>query len=191
MIAVEVAVSQSHTSLQRAISWSICALECRLGLTMAIAESRRRSAFGTRSFASLREAESTLAEYEADFESQLSSHPYGPLERDGVVWFGKVRGVLLHTYRRPEEDCPPDTVLAPCQEITLVADGAYVGHNVSENLRDMVLGDCVPTHLFQSRQIEQTPINFFRRDWFEDKFQSAMVRTALNRLWRTVVVLPS
>ncbi|KAK9331063.1 hypothetical protein V1520DRAFT_338665 [Lipomyces starkeyi] len=55
----------------------------------------------------------------------------------------------------------------------------------------MVLGDCVPTHLFQSRQIEQTPINFFRRDWFEDKFQSAMVRTALNRLWRTVVVLPS
>ncbi|KAK9486483.1 hypothetical protein V1527DRAFT_57980 [Lipomyces starkeyi] len=53
------------------------------------------------------------------------------------------------------------------------------------------LGDCVPTHLLQSRQIEQTPVNFFRRDWFEDKFQSAMVRTALNRLWRTVVVLPS
>ncbi|KAK9326482.1 hypothetical protein V1520DRAFT_351272 [Lipomyces starkeyi] len=85
MIAVEVAVSQSHTSLQRAISWSICALKCRLGLTMAITESRRRSAFGTRSFASLMEAESAIAEYETDFESQLSSYPYGPLERDGVV----------------------------------------------------------------------------------------------------------
>ncbi|KAK9334580.1 hypothetical protein V1521DRAFT_442450 [Lipomyces starkeyi] len=52
----------------------------------------------------------------------------------------------------------------------------------------MVLGDCVPTHLVQSRQIEQIPLNFFRRGWFEEEFQGAMVRTALNRVRRAVAI---
>ncbi|KAK9365081.1 hypothetical protein V1509DRAFT_650004 [Lipomyces kononenkoae] len=194
MIAVEVAVSQSHTSLQRAISWSICALDCPLGITLSITELRRQpGAIRTMYFSSLGEAKSIMAEYEAEFQRQLGSHPYGPLEHDGVVWFGNVRRVLLDTYRKPEDDCSPDTLLAPCQEITLVADGEYVGHAISENLEDFVLGDCVPSHLLQSRQsrqIRQIPINFFQRQWFEEEFKGAMVRTALSRVWRAISIRP-
>ncbi|KAK9239641.1 hypothetical protein V1525DRAFT_424372 [Lipomyces kononenkoae] len=115
MIAVEVGVSQSYRSLQAAISWSVCALRCRLGLAMSISERSRGETPRMRYYASIEEAETAAQESEDDFQRQLLQHPYGPLERYGVTWFGKVRQVILETYRNEDENCLPETLLAPSQ----------------------------------------------------------------------------
>ncbi|KAK9365102.1 hypothetical protein V1509DRAFT_571654 [Lipomyces kononenkoae] len=182
MIAVEVGVSQSYDSLRAAISWSVCALRSRIGLAMSISEGSRRTTPSVRYYVSDEEADALVEEAENDFRSQLMQHPYGPLERDGITWFGKVRRVILEAYRRQDEDCPPETILEPSQSFTIVEDGEYVGHNISPNLRELVLEDCIPSHLLQSQEIRVTPVNFFRQEWFEDEFRASMVLTAVERL---------
>ncbi|KAK9371648.1 uncharacterized protein V1513DRAFT_455041 [Lipomyces chichibuensis] len=182
MIAVEVGVSQSYDSLQAAISWSVCALHCRLGLAMSISEGSRGETPPMRYYASIEEAEAAAEQSESDFQRQLLQHPYGPLERYGVTWFGKVRKVILETYRREDENCLPETLLEPSQSFTVVENGEYVGHNVSPNLRELVLKDCIPSHLLSGRDIRATPVNFFYREWFESEFQASMVSTAIVRV---------
>ncbi|KAK9245987.1 hypothetical protein V1506DRAFT_505941 [Lipomyces tetrasporus] len=39
---------------------------------------------------------------------------------------------------------------------TIVENGEYVGHDISANLHEVVLGDCIPTHLLSGQE------------WFED-----------------------
>ncbi|KAK9322342.1 hypothetical protein V1517DRAFT_367782 [Lipomyces orientalis] len=181
MIAVEVGVSQSYDSLRRAISWSVCALRCRLGLAMSISEGRRGATPPMRYFASIREADTAAEEAEDDFRHQLMQCPYGPLKREGVTWFGKVRRVILETYRKPDEDCTSETVLEPSQSFTIVANGEYVGDNISPNLREVVLRDCIPSHLLDGQEVQTTPVNFFHREWFEDEFRASMILTAVRR----------
>ncbi|KAK9236408.1 hypothetical protein V1525DRAFT_346155 [Lipomyces kononenkoae] len=181
MIAVEVGVSQSYDSL-RAISWSVCALRCRLGLSMSISESSRRTMPSVRYYTSDEEAYAIIEEAENDFRSQLVQHPYGPLQRDGITWFGTVRRVILEAYRRQDEDCGPDTILEPSQSFTIVENGEYVGDNISPNLRELVLEDCIPSRLLQRHEVRATPVNFFRQEWFEHEFRASMVLTAIGRL---------
>ncbi|KAK9492803.1 hypothetical protein V1508DRAFT_404359 [Lipomyces doorenjongii] len=170
MIAVEVAVSQSYDSMRAAISWSVCALRCSLGLAMCIREeSRGRRRF----YASLEKANAAVDDARDAFYHQLIQHPYGPLEIDGVTWFGRVR---------LDKHCTPETLLEPSQSFTLVKNGEYVVPNISPNLQEVVLGDCIPTHLLNSQHMEATPVNFFRREWFETQFRSSMVRTAIRRV---------
>ncbi|KAK9342554.1 hypothetical protein V1522DRAFT_460826 [Lipomyces starkeyi] len=196
MIAVEVAVSQSYDSMRAAISWPVCALRCRLGLAMCIREESRGRRPPRRHYASLEEANAAVDEARDDFYYQLIQHPYGPLERDGVTWFGRVNRVVLQTYRREDEHFAPETLLEPTQSFacdirikdyiipTLVENGEYVAQNISPNLREVVLGDCIPTHLLNNRHIEATPVNFFQREWFETQFRGSMVRTAILHVWR-------
>ncbi|KAK9372042.1 uncharacterized protein V1513DRAFT_427979 [Lipomyces chichibuensis] len=184
MIAVEVAVSQSYDSMRAAISWSVCALRCRLGLAMSISEESRGRRPPGRFYMTLEHANAAVDEARDDFYRQLLQHPYGPLERDGVTWFGRVSRVVLQTYRREDEHCAPETLLEPTQSFELVENGEYVAQNISPNLREVVLGDCIPTHLLNNRHIEATPVNFFQRDWFETQFRGLVVRTAILRLWR-------
>ncbi|KAK9252542.1 hypothetical protein V1507DRAFT_461442 [Lipomyces tetrasporus] len=113
MIAVEVAVSQSNDSMRAAISWSVCALHCSLGLAMCIREESRGRRPPRRHYASLDEANAAVDEARDDFYHQLVQNPYGPLERDGVTWFGRVRLVVLETFRRQDEHCTPETLLQP------------------------------------------------------------------------------
>ncbi|KAK9371759.1 uncharacterized protein V1513DRAFT_481767 [Lipomyces chichibuensis] len=174
MIAVEVGVSQSYDSLRAAISWSVCALRCRLGLSISISEGIRRTTANVRYFASNEEAVAMVEEAENDFRSQLLQHPYGPLEHEGITWFGKVRRVILETYRIENEDCAPETILEPSQSFTIVEDGEYVGHNISPNLGELVLEDCIPSHLLQGQEIRATPVNFFHQEW---------LRTNIGPLW--------
>ncbi|KAK9344173.1 hypothetical protein V1522DRAFT_437654 [Lipomyces starkeyi] len=164
MIAVEVGVSKSYDSLQAAISWSVCALRCHTY------------------YASIEEAEAAVEQSEDDFQRQLLQHPYGPLERYGVTWFGKVHKVVLETYRREDENCLPETLFEPSQSFTIVENGEYVGHDVSPNLRELVLTDCIPSHLLSGRDIRATPVNFFYQEWFESEFQASMVSTAIVRV---------
>ncbi|KAK9334226.1 hypothetical protein V1521DRAFT_471722, partial [Lipomyces starkeyi] len=111
MIAVEVGVSQSYDSLRAAISWSVCAMHCCLGLAMSISEGSRGGAPPMRYYASIEEANVAVVEAEDDFQDQLMQRPYGPLVRYGVTWFGGVRSVILETYRQPREDFTPETLL--------------------------------------------------------------------------------
>ncbi|KAK9327470.1 hypothetical protein V1520DRAFT_46523 [Lipomyces starkeyi] len=115
MIAVEVGVSQSYDSLRAAISWSVCALRCRLGLAMSISEGSRGETPRMRYYASIEEANAAAGEAEEDFNRQLTQHPYGPLVRFGVTWFGRVRHVVLESYRQRDEESMPETLLEPSQ----------------------------------------------------------------------------
>ncbi|KAK9311048.1 hypothetical protein V1524DRAFT_371789, partial [Lipomyces starkeyi] len=115
MIAVEVGVSQSYDSLRAAISWSVCALRCRLGLAMSISEGTRGEAPSMRYYASIEEANFAVEEAEDDFQGQVMQRPYGPLVQYGVTWFGMVRSVILETYRQPREDFTPETLLEASQ----------------------------------------------------------------------------
>ncbi|KAK9364459.1 hypothetical protein V1509DRAFT_557211, partial [Lipomyces kononenkoae] len=137
-----------------------------------------RTTPNVRYYVSTEEADAIVEEAENDFRWQLLRHPYGPLTRGGITWFGKVRRVILEAYRRQDEDCPHDTILEPSQSFTIVEDGEYVGHNISPNLRALVLEDCIPSHLLQLQEIKATPVNFFHQEWFEDQFQASMVLTA-------------
>ncbi|KAK9430290.1 hypothetical protein V1505DRAFT_421788 [Lipomyces doorenjongii] len=115
MIAVEVGVSQSYDSLRAAISWSVCALRCRLGLAMSISEVSRGQTPLVRHYASIEEANFAVEEAEDDFQGQIMRRPYGPLVQYGVTWFGRVRSVILETYRQPHEDFTPETLLEASQ----------------------------------------------------------------------------
>ncbi|KAJ8103669.1 hypothetical protein POJ06DRAFT_279400 [Lipomyces tetrasporus] len=151
MIAVEVGVSQSYDSLRAAISWFVCALRCRLGVSMSISESSRRT---------------------------KPNHPYGPLQRD-------VRPVILEAYRGQDENCGPETILEPSQSFTIVEKGEYIGDNISPNLRELVLEDCIPSRLLQGHEIRATFfffLDFFHHEWFENEFRASMVLTAIGRL---------
>ncbi|ODQ70955.1 hypothetical protein LIPSTDRAFT_74468 [Lipomyces starkeyi NRRL Y-11557] len=66
--------------------------------------------------------------------------------------------------------------------MTIVENGEYIGHNISPNLREVVVGDCIPSHLLSGEEVEATPVNFFHREWFEDEFRASMVRTAVQRV---------
>ncbi|KAK9235930.1 hypothetical protein V1525DRAFT_239469 [Lipomyces kononenkoae] len=181
MIVVEVGVSQAYESLRAAISWSLCALHCRLGIAMNIRE-RRRGQTPRLYYSSLAEEIAAVAEAEEDFRAQLIEHPYGPLVRDGVTWFGRISQVILETYRLQNEDLPPGTLLDPSNSFTIVDGGEFVGDYVPPDLREVMLGDCIPDHILNGQVIVATPVNFFRRSWFEAQFQDGMVRTAGNRM---------
>ncbi|KAK9357587.1 hypothetical protein V1504DRAFT_398507, partial [Lipomyces starkeyi] len=154
MIAVEVGVSQSYDSLNP--------------------EGSRGEGTHIRYYASIEEANAAAGEAEDEFRQQLLQHPYGPLVRCGATWFGGVRQVVLETYRRDDESAA-ETLLEPQQSFT--QNGEFVGHNISPNLREVVLGDCIPSHLLNGQEVQAVPVNFFYREWFE-KFQDFMVQTA-------------
>jgi hypothetical protein len=121
MIAVEVGVSQAYESLRAAISWSVCALHCRLGIAMCIREERRGETPDLH-WSSLEEENAAVAEAEEDFRHQLTEHPYGPLVRDGITWFGGVRQVILETYRVQHVDLQAGMLLDPSRQ-SFVSDG--------------------------------------------------------------------
>ncbi|KAK9358952.1 hypothetical protein V1504DRAFT_441739 [Lipomyces starkeyi] len=163
MIAIEVGVSQSCESLRAAIS-------CR-GEKPTI-----------RYYDSVSDIDDAMEQIRRKFRDHLTQNPYGPLVNDGVTWFGRVGSVVLQTFRCPDEYCAKETLLEPTQSFTLVRRGAFVGLDIPANLDELVLGDCIPSHVLSDRQIETRPVNFFSRDWFEAKFRTFMLRYALQRV---------
>ncbi|KAK9371588.1 uncharacterized protein V1513DRAFT_421902 [Lipomyces chichibuensis] len=189
MIAVEVGVSQSYDSLRAAISWSVCALRCRLGIAMSISEGSRGQKPQIRYYASIEEINAAAGEAEVVFRQQLLQYPYGPLVRYGATWFGRVRQVVLETYRGDDESAA-ETLLEPQHSFTIVQNGEFVGHSISPNLREVVLEDCIPSHLLNGQDVQAVPVNFFYREWFESKFQDFMVQTAVTRVRRYSELVP-
>ncbi|KAK9311176.1 hypothetical protein V1524DRAFT_473440 [Lipomyces starkeyi] len=99
-------VSKSYDSLRAAIS-------CRAATPRM------------RYYASIEKANAAVGEAEEDFNHQLTQRPYGPLVRYGVTWFGRVRHVVLESYRyrQRDEESMPETLLEPSQSFTLVENG--------------------------------------------------------------------
>ncbi|KAK9372944.1 uncharacterized protein V1513DRAFT_460126 [Lipomyces chichibuensis] len=182
MIAVEVGVSQSYESLRAAISWSVCVLHCRLGIVISIREQGRGQPPEPPQYSSIHDENAAVGEAEQDFRRQLTERPYRPLVRDGVIWFGRIKRVVLETYRIPDEDVLPETLLQPSRSFTIVEDGEFVGGDVPPNLQEVVLGDCIPDHVLSGEAIVATPVNFFRRAWFEAQFKDGMASTASSRM---------
>ncbi|KAJ8103553.1 hypothetical protein POJ06DRAFT_190968 [Lipomyces tetrasporus] len=182
MVAVEVGVSQIYASLRAAVSFSVCALRCRVGIAMCISERDRGTAPTIRYYATREEKRAAIQEVERILRAQLQAHPFGPLETGEDTWFGEVANVVLETYRLEDETSPPETLLNPTQSFTLVEDGRFVGGEVPPNLAEITLGDCIPTHILTGNNIEATPVNFFHQDWFENTFRFAMLRTAMERV---------
>ncbi|KAK9327008.1 hypothetical protein V1520DRAFT_387805 [Lipomyces starkeyi] len=164
MIAIEVGVSQSYESLRPQSLGS-------LGKKPDI-----------RYYDSVSDFDDAMEQIRRKFHDQLTQNPYGPLVNDGVTWFGQVGSVVLQTFRCPDEDCAKETLLDPTQSFTLVRRGAFVGLDIPANLDELVLGDCIPSHVLSDRQIETRPVNFFHRDWFEAEFRTFMLRYALQRV---------
>ncbi|KAK9481804.1 hypothetical protein V1527DRAFT_499538 [Lipomyces starkeyi] len=105
MIAVGVGVSQAYESLRAAISRSVCALHCRLGIAMCIRE-KRRGETPDLHWSFLEEENAVVAEAEEDFRNRAS-----------------IRQVILKTYRVQDVDLPTGTFLDPSQSFTVVDDG--------------------------------------------------------------------
>ncbi|KAK9326581.1 hypothetical protein V1520DRAFT_351047 [Lipomyces starkeyi] len=181
MIAVEVGVSQSYSSLKDAISYAICVLHCPLGITVCISEGSRGGRPPLQYYQTRQEMNAAIQQAENDFRTQLQHHPYGPLVSDGVLSFGQVNRVVLDVFRREIENYPEGTRLDPTRSFTIVRNGEFAGEGVPANLVEVTLGDCIPTHLLIGQELQATPVNFFQQDWFEDCFRASILRTAIVR----------
>ncbi|KAK9334756.1 hypothetical protein LIPSTDRAFT_76251 [Lipomyces starkeyi NRRL Y-11557] len=182
MVAFEVGVSQTYKSLQAAISWCVCALHCRLGIAMNITEKDRGERPTVKYYASRQEQGTAIQHARNEFRLQLRRNPFGPLEWNNITWFGKLREVIIETFRNEDPNCPPEALLEPTQSFAIVRDGRFSGHDVPPNLREVVLGDCVPSHILSGNEIVGTTLDFFRRSWFETKIRAAILKTAIERV---------
>ncbi|KAK9311326.1 hypothetical protein V1522DRAFT_458418 [Lipomyces starkeyi] len=158
MVAFEVGVSQTSKSLRAAISWCVCALQCRLGIAMNIIEHDRGERPTVQYYTTNQEQSATLQQARDRLRLQSLQHPFGPLQWNGFTWFGKLRKVVI------------------------VRNGRFTGQDVPPNLREVVLGDCVPSHILSDNEIVTTPLDFFRRSWFEAKIRGAILKTAIERV---------
>ncbi|KAK9329329.1 hypothetical protein V1520DRAFT_379368 [Lipomyces starkeyi] len=183
MIAVEVGFSQTYESLRAAISYSVCALRCRVGIAMSINEGDRGTAPPVRYYDTGDERLAAIREIEHHLDSQLQTNPFGPLRIGEEIWFGRVTKVVLETYRLEDETSPPEALLDPTQSFTIVENGRWVGDEVPPNLAEITIGDCIPTHILTGNSITATPVNFFEQDWFENRFRLSMLRTVMERVW--------
>ncbi|KAK9312094.1 hypothetical protein V1524DRAFT_466526 [Lipomyces starkeyi] len=182
MIAVEV------RSLRNPSHLLVCScLGLPLGLAMSVHE-ESRGAPPIRYYASLEAADAVPEEAEDDLYQKLIQHQYGPLEWHGETWFGRTHPVVLETNRPQDEDCSLETLLDPSQSFTVVQDGEYIVHDISPNLHQVVVGDSIPSHYLSGQHVPVTPLNCFRREWFENQFQGLMVQTTLLRVQEKIEV---
>ncbi|KAK9235379.1 hypothetical protein V1525DRAFT_452088 [Lipomyces kononenkoae] len=188
-VAFEVGVSQTYKSLRAAISWCVCALHCRLGIDMHISEGVRGERPPIQYYATSENARAVVQRARDDLRIQLRQNPLGPLEWNGLTLFGRLRKVTIETFRNEDPDCAPDTLLEPAQSFVIVKDGRLSEQDVPPNLKDIVLGDCVPSRILSGSEILATPVDFFRRSWFESKIRTAILNTAVLRISRMTKVV--
>ncbi|KAK9367415.1 hypothetical protein V1509DRAFT_626578 [Lipomyces kononenkoae] len=182
MVAVEVGMTQTYRSLRAAISYSVCALHCRLGIAMSINERSRGTIASIQYYSTTQEWNAAIQQAERDLRTELRNNPYGPLAVTGSIWYGRVGSIVVETYRLEDETCPPETILEPTRSFRIVENGQFVGGTVPENLAELKLDDCIPTHVLSGDVVTDVPINFFSQDWFEERFGEAMLETALERV---------
>ncbi|KAK9329086.1 hypothetical protein V1520DRAFT_280001 [Lipomyces starkeyi] len=182
MVAFEVGVSQTSNSLRAAISWCVCALQCRLGIAMNIIEHDRGERPTVQYYTTSQEQSAILQQARDRLRLQSLQHPFGPLQWNGFTWFGKLQKVVIETFRNDDLNCPARTILEPSHSFVIVRNGRFTGQDVPPNLREVVLGDCVPSHILSDNEIVTTPLDFFRRSWFEAKIRGAILKTAIERV---------
>ncbi|KAK9319228.1 hypothetical protein V1517DRAFT_282247, partial [Lipomyces orientalis] len=188
MVAFEVGVSQTYKSLRAAISWCVCALHCRLGIAMHISEGVRGDRPAIQYYATREDARAVVQRARDNLRIQLHQNPLGPLEWNGLTLFGTLQTVTIETFRNEDACCAPDTLLEPAQSFVIVKEGRFSEQHVPPNLKDIVLGDCVPSHILSGSEMVATPVDFFQRSWFESKIIAAILDTAVLRISRKTKV---
>ncbi|KAK9252501.1 hypothetical protein V1507DRAFT_498618 [Lipomyces tetrasporus] len=189
MVAFEVGVSQSYRSLQEAISWCVCALHCRLAIAMCLDEGPRGAKSDGQYYANEEEAAAAILQATNELRLQLRQNPFGPLVRNGVTWFGTLEKVVIETFRCENANCPPGTLLCPTRSFVVIRDGQSGAEDIPPNLGEVVLGDCVPSHVLSGDEILATPIDFFQKSWIEAKIRSAILETAVERIENKCFIL--
>ncbi|KAK9312665.1 hypothetical protein V1524DRAFT_438625 [Lipomyces starkeyi] len=183
MVAVEVGISQNYDSLRAAISYSVCDLHCRVGITMCIDEGQRGPRAPIQYYSTAQERDTAMQQAERQLRTELRNNRYGPLVLNGSTWYGMVKRVVVETFRQEEEDdLSPGTLLDPTQSFAIVEEGRFVGSDVPSNLAELKLEDCIPTHILSANMIAATPLNFFSQEWFEESFGLSKLETALERI---------
>ncbi|KAK9341840.1 hypothetical protein V1522DRAFT_417997 [Lipomyces starkeyi] len=183
MVAVEVGMSQTYDSLRAAISYSVCDLHCRVGITMSIKEGNRGPRAPIQYYSTAQERDTAIRQAERQLRTELRNNRYGPLVLNGFTWYGMVKRVVVETFRQEEENTlTPGTLLDPTQSFAIVEEGRFVGGDVPSNLAELRLEDCIPSHIFSGNMIAATPVNFFSQEWFEESFGLSMMETALERI---------
>ncbi|KAK9357634.1 hypothetical protein V1504DRAFT_494376 [Lipomyces starkeyi] len=152
MIAVEVGFAQTYASLRAAISFSVCALRCRVGIAMCINEGDR--------------CKRLPSKYYASSEEKMAA--------------------IQDTYPLQHGATRPDTLLNPTRSFTIVDDGGYVGGEVPANLAEIILGDCIPTHILDGNDVVAIPVNFFHQDWFEYGYGYRYCAWIRIRIWTKI-----
>ncbi|KAK9243831.1 hypothetical protein V1506DRAFT_555120 [Lipomyces tetrasporus] len=186
---IHVGVSQSYRSLQEAISWCVCALHCRLGIAMCLDEGPRGAKSDVQYYANEEEAAAAILQATNELRLQLRQNPFGPLVRNGVTWFGTLEKVVIETFRCENANCPPGTLLYPTRSFVVIRDGQSGAEDIPPNLGEVVLGDCVPSHVLSGDEILATPIDFFQKSWIDAKIRSAILETAVERIENECFIL--
>ncbi|KAK9318601.1 hypothetical protein V1524DRAFT_467598 [Lipomyces starkeyi] len=104
-------------------------------------------------YASEQEARAAIQRARDEIRRQLRHNLLGPLVWNGVMLFGKLQKVVIETFRNEDPDCPPETSLEPSRSFVIVRDGRFSEQDVPPNLNDIVLGDCVPSHILSGSEI--------------------------------------
>ncbi|KAK9245890.1 hypothetical protein V1506DRAFT_553553 [Lipomyces tetrasporus] len=183
MVAVEVGLSQSYESLRAAISYSVSALRCSLGIAMCIAEGDRGATPPVQYYSTRREKDLAIEQAELDLKAEARNNPYGPLVLRGCTLFGRVSKVLLETFRQGDDTCLPNTLLNPTQSFVSsdCPRRALCGARCPTKPGGGHAGDCIPPHILTGNSIRATPLNFLDEEWFEEIFQIAIFETAVER----------
>ncbi|KAK9344252.1 hypothetical protein V1522DRAFT_459697 [Lipomyces starkeyi] len=95
----------------------VCALHCRLGIAMNITEKDRGERPTVKYYASRQEQGAVIQHARSELRLQLRRNPFGPLEWNNITWFGKLREVVIETFRNENPNCPPEALLEPTQSL--------------------------------------------------------------------------
>ncbi|KAK9313383.1 hypothetical protein V1524DRAFT_478370 [Lipomyces starkeyi] len=95
----------------------VCALHCRLGIAMNITENDRGERPTVKYYASRQEQGAVIQHARSELRLQLRRNPFGPLEWNNITWFGKLREVVIETFRNENPNCPPEALLEPTQSL--------------------------------------------------------------------------
>ncbi|KAK9375188.1 uncharacterized protein V1513DRAFT_431070 [Lipomyces chichibuensis] len=137
----------TYRSLRAAISFSVCALHCRIGITMCINEGDRGTRAPIQYYSTAQERDTAVQQAGHRLRIELRNNPYGPLISNGFTWYGSVRRVVVEAFCKEDDECPPDTLLEPKQSFAFVEHGQFVGGAVPSNLAQLRLKDCIPSHV--------------------------------------------
>ncbi|KAK9384431.1 hypothetical protein V1515DRAFT_611570 [Lipomyces mesembrius] len=86
---------------------------------MGLTEECRGTGPGIQYYANEQEMEAAIQQAGDDLHVQLQQYPFGPLVRNGVMWFGTLERVVIKAFRCEDPNCPPFRTEGPNEYATI------------------------------------------------------------------------